>query len=784
MTDQQPGPSLGRTLRTPTATHWGAYEAVVRDGRVIALEPMPGDPDPSSIANGMASALYDRSRITEPMIRRGWLEHGPGRAARGREEEPFYAVPWERALDLAAAEIERIRRTYGNEAIYGGSYGWGSAGRFHHPQSQLHRFLAQAGGYTASQGSYSVAAMEVILPRVIGGHKWSAWERGPTWADIAHHGQLVVSFGGLADKNSEVNPGGIGRHEVPSWQRLCRERGVRFVNISPVRADAAPWLAADWIPLRPNTDVALMLALAYVIVAEGRHDRDFLERCCVGFERFAAYLHGAEDGIAKTPGWGGAIAGVEESTIIELAHLIVGRRTTINVSWSLQRQDHGEQSYWTAVTLAALAGSIGRRGGGFAAGLGIANTGVRPERQRVAALPQGPNPVRTAIPVSRIADMLLHPGRSYEFNGAVRSYPDIRLVYWAGGNPFHHHQDLNRLARAWQRPETVIVHDSWWNALARRADIVFPVSTTLERNDYAVGANDRTITAIKRAVAPPVAVRSDYEVFAALATRLGFRRSFTEDRSAEDWVRLLYERTRAARQEDAASMPSFDEFWELGQIEIPATAHVRRLSFKRLRHDPAGHPLDTPSGRIEIFSATIAAYGYDDCPGHPTWLEPREWIGGPAAERFPLHLISNQPQARLHSQYDNGSFSRSQKVAGREPVWIHPEDAHERGIAHGDVVRVFNERGACLAGAKLTDGVRRGVIVLSTGAWYDPVEPGGLDRHGNPNVLTPDRGTSRLGQGPTPGSTLVEVERFTGTPPRVMAFEPPPVLRETARAPT
>ena len=196
------------------------------------------------------------------------------------------------------------------------------------------------------------------------------------------------------------------------------------------------------------------------------------------------------------------------------------------------------------------------------------------------------------------------------------------------------------------------------------------------------------------------------------------------------------------------------------------------------------NPLATPTGRIELFSEVIEGFGYEDCPGHPAWLEPAEWLGSPLAERFPLHLISNQPRTRLHGQYDNGGASRASKVATREPLTLHPEDAASRGICDGDVVRVFNDRGACLAGAVLSDGVRPGVVQLATGAWFDPVvagETGSLERHGNPNVLTLDTGTSRLAQGPSAMTALVQVERAREQDVvPVEAFVPPPVERAAA----
>jgi biotin/methionine sulfoxide reductase len=197
---------------------------------------------------------------------------------------------------------------------------------------------------------------------------------------------------------------------------------------------------------------------------------------------------------------------------------------------------------------------------------------------------------------------------------------------------------------------------------------------------------------------------------------------------------------------------------------------------KAYRDDPDANRLPTPSGRIEIFSSTIHSFGYDDCVGHPAWYEPAEWLGSKLAKRYPLHLISHQPSTRLHSQYDHGSVSLAYKIQGREALTIHPQDAAARGIEAGAVVRVYNDRGACLAGVIVDDAVRPGVIVLPTGAWYDPLVPGEigtLEKHGNPNVLTLDKGTSRLTQGCSAHTCLVEVEKFEGELPAITAFDLP-----------
>jgi hypothetical protein len=174
-----------------------------------------------------------------------------------------------------------------------------------------------------------------------------------------------------------------------------------------------------------------------------------------------------------------------------------------------------------------------------------------------------------------------------------------------------------------------------------------------------------------------------------------------------------------------------------------------------------------PFGRIELYSDEIARFGYDDCPPHPCWIEPAEWLGSRQAAAFPLHLVSSQPRHKPHSQMDAGPVSARGKTAGRETLAINPADAKTRGIGNGEVVRVFNARGACFAGVSIAKAVSPGVVRLSCGAWYDPADDDEKPAcaHGNANVLTRDHGTSRLSQGPSSATALVEVEKCTNPPP-------------------
>ncbi|MFI6169609.1 molybdopterin guanine dinucleotide-containing S/N-oxide reductase [Nocardia sp. NPDC051052] len=757
---------------TTHLTHWGAFEADSDGERLTAVRPWRGDPEPMRLIENVASAQHHPTRIDQPYVRQGWLERGPG--ATGRGTDPFVPVSWETVLDLLAGELGRVYREHGAEAVFGGSYGWASAGRFHHAQSQTHRFLNCLGGYVRHVNSYSLGVSQVLMPHVLG-HLGFVIERATAKTVLARHTELVVAFGGLSPKNSAVSPGGVSRHNTRGWIGAARARGCRFVSISPLRDDIPAAAEAEWLAPRPGSDTALMLALAQVLDAEGLADKTFLDKCTVGYERFIGYVRGSTDGIVKSPEWAAALTGLPAERIRALAREMATARTFVTVSWSLQRAQYGEQPLWLGVVLAAMLGQIGLPGGGFGHGYGSAASVGEPAREfSPPRLPQGLNGVDTFIPVARIADMLLNPGQSFEYNGQQLIYPDIRLVYWAGGNPFHHHQDLARLRAAFARPETVVVHDPFWSSTARHADFVLPATMTIERDDYGAGENDRVLFPMKAITRPHGSARDDYAIFGELAERLGVGKEFTEGRTADEWLRYLYEEWRV--HQAGHELPDFDTFWASEHIELPILDEDQILAAD-FRGDPDRFPLTTPSGKIEIFSETIDSFGYPDCPGHPTWFEPEEWLGAPAAAEFPLQLVANQPRAKLHSQLDVGAYSQSTKIAGREPVRLHPTDAAARDLHDGDTVRIRSKRGSCLAGLTIDDAVRPGVAQLSTGAWYDP-DPANpaFCRHGNPNVLTPDRPSSALSQGCTGQLSLVEVERYEGTAPDLAVNQPPAMV--------
>ena len=760
-----------------TSNHWGVYRVEAENNQVKALHGFEEDKDVSPIGQGILDVLDAPSRIKTPMVRKSWLESGPGSAVENRGRDPFVSVSWDTAEKLVADELTRIKNHYGNQSIYGGSYGWASAGRFHHAQSQIHRFLNCIGGYTRSKNTYSFAAAEVIMPHVMG-NMFDLLVDSTSWPSVIENTELLVAFGGIPLKNGQINSGGVGCHVQREHLQSASQAGVEFVNVSPLRDDIDAMVNSTWLAIRPSTDAALLLALCHTLLIDNLYDMEFVKNHCVGFETLQSYLSGKEDGVEKSAEWAAAICAIDSTAIRQLARNMASKRSMLSISWSMSRQDHGEQVFWAGVTLAAMLGQIGLPGGGICFGYSATNS-IGDHRTKIpgASLPQGKNPINSFIPVARISDMLLNPGQAFDYDGTQYTYPDIHCVYWAGGNPFHHHQDINRMLKAWQQVESIVVHDWCWNSMAKHADIVLPCTTGLERNDIAISPRDPYMVKMQKAQEPVGESRNDYDIFAGIARNMGAEAAFTEGRTEADWLQWIYQTTLEKSAEQGIELPGYERFCATGWFK-PEAPETPNIMLKAFREDPQANPLPTPSGKLELYSQTIAAFDYDDCAGHACWYEPVEWLGGDASD-YPLHLISNQPITKLHAQLDHGSVSRAAKIKQREPIRMHSQEAALRGLATNDVVRVFNQRGACLAGVITDDKVMLGVVQMATGAWYDPLEPGrigSLCKHGSVNVLTVDKGSSNLGQGPIAHTCLVEVELFKEELPDVTAFDPPVIL--------
>jgi len=768
--------------------HWGVFYGKVADGRVTEFIPWEGDPSPSPQLPGVMDSIYSESRIRYPMVRRAWLEQGPGADPDGRGTGDFVRVSWDKAIELVAGEITRVRAQYGQQAVFAGSYGWKSPGKLHNCQTLLRRMLNLTGSYTNSSGDYSTGAAQVILPYVSGSIE--VYEQCTTWKNLAEHCELMV-FWGCNPLNSSQISWQVADHGAWPGVAMMKAAKTKVLCIDPVRTETCKELNGEWLAPRPQTDVAMMLGIAHTLYTEKLHNQDFLDRYTNGFDKFLPYLLGKTDGTPKSADWAAGICGLPAETLRDLARRFAAKRTMLALGYSTQRQHHGEQIHWMLITLAAMLGQIGLPGGGYGLSYHYASGGAPTHTTPILkaiddASGQASDGAAwlsqsgaVSIPVSRLVETLLNPGKTMQFNGHEITLPLIKLAYWAGGNPFSHQQDRNEMLRAWRRLDTFIVQDAQWTASARHADIVLPATTSYERNDieqvgdYALSH----IVPMKKIVDPVFEARSDFDIFAAIADRLGKGYAFTQGLSEMDWIRGIYESAKIESRAKGMEMPVFDVFWDSNKpLEFPLGKEqadfVRHADF---RADPLLNALGTASGKFELYSAAIEKFGYDDCPPHATWMEPVERLGGPST-RYPLHVAANHPQMRLHSQLCGTVNRQSYAIAGREPCWMHPEDARARGLSDGDVVRVFNDRGQILAGLKITDDICSGVIRINEGGWFDPAnarEIGSLCRYGDVNNLTTGLSTSKLAQGNCGHTGVAEVERFKGSLPPVAVFSQP-----------
>lgn len=780
-----------------TAAHWGALKVSVKNGKIVKS----GNAFDGMVYNPLQSVTADlvdgkrTNRIKAPMVRKSYLEKkANNRELRGADE--WVEVSYEQAIKLVADEVARVRKEKGANGIYGGSYGWKSSGNLHNARTLLHRYLTMGGGFVGGLGDYSAGAAQVIMPHVMG--TLETYEQQTSWPLIMQHSKVIVIWGANPMDTLRIawsSNDGVG---LEYFTKL-KNSGKKIIIIDPIKSNTVEFYGkkAEWLSPKPNTDVALMLGIIHTMLSTGKYDKEFVETYTEGFDKFADYVMGKTgDKTVKDAKWASKISGISEKKIKELAKVFFENRTMLMTGYNMQRQHHGEQVHWMAVALASAIGQIGLPGGGFGISYHYANGGSPTTNAPVIGgitvgkasgggqewLNDGSS---TAIPVARIADCLLNPGKAIDYNGRKITYPDIDLVYWVGGNPFVHHQDTNLLVKAWKKPSTVIVHDMYWTPTAKMADIVFPITTPYERNDLTMSGDysNLNINPMKQVVARMPKSKHDYEVFADLAKAAGFGEKFTEGKSEMQWLEEFYNvaynqaKQAGALMADGNEMPDFATFWNANKplTFAPTPEGEEFVRYGDFREDPILNPLGTPSGKIEIYSETIAKMGYKDCGAYPQWFEPIEWIGmkNKPAE---FALVSPHPSLRLHSQLSNTSLRKQYAVADREPIWINPADAKAKGIKNGDIVRVFNARGQILAGAVVSNIVPKGVIRIYEGAWYDPENPGkegSLCKNGNANVLTIDIPTSELADANIANTAMANIEKYKGKAPKLTAFMPP-----------
>ncbi len=743
--------------------------ATVEDGadadiRVTRIRDNPlGGPYMHGCLRGyqMPRVLYAPDRLRAPLLRTG--PRGSGQ---------FEEVSWDRALDVVAHRLADVKARYGNTAILhlGGS---GSCrGALHNTHSLTTRFLSLFGGYTETYWNYSTAAAHFATPYVLGTRR-----AGIDTATL-QFSNLIILWG------ADVVVTRLGC-ETAARVREARERGIEVIVVDPRRTATASRLGTRWIPVRPGTDTALMMAVLYVLIEEDLVDTAFVEKYSVGFDELKQRVLGYPDSASSgqgspqdsptTPRWAEAICGTPAETIREFARLY-GRThpAALFPGPSIQRTVGGEEAIRMAIALQVATGNLGVLGGSS----GALAWGRLPY-PRVGALRAPPNPCPASVPVYRWPDAVLE--------GVQGGYPsDVKAIYNVGGNYLVQGADVRKNIRAFEQVEFAVCHDYFLTPTARYCDVVLPTTTFLERNDIVFPDGGNYLLFSNQAVAPLYQSRNDYDIFCELADRLGFGSDFSEDRNEMEWL----ERFVADSE-----IPDYEAFKRTG---IHMGADQLRVGLSDFVADPQAHPLNTPSGRVQISSPAYAQTrhsGGPTClttnrlsgqpgrlttnrhPGGPGRLTTNGLSGGPGRgdrapttnewerysaipecrvlppdEAYPLRLVTPHPKYRIHSQYDNIPWFRERQ---RQALWIHPRDAGERGIEDGQRVWVSSRQGRTCTVARVTEDIFPGVVCLPQGAW-PAFAADESDTASSANVLTSTVPTMPS-QGSRTHSVLVEV---------------------------
>jgi anaerobic dimethyl sulfoxide reductase subunit A len=693
---------------------------------------------------------YHPDRLQYPMKRVG--ERGEGQFAR---------ISWDEALDRVAGEMQRVKNTYGNGALFV-PYGTGSYNQLNGSQT-ARRLMNLFGGCLGIYNSYSWAAINAATPTVYG-----TLHTGNQRLDWLNTRYILMWSWNPAEMRDGTNS--------DYFVKLARERGARVVCIDPRHTLSAASLADEWVPIRPGTDAAMMSAMAYVMIVENLYDADFVCTHCVGFdqsqmpegvegaESYKDYILGLRDGIPKTPEWAEAITAVPRQTIARIAREYATVKPSILYQgYGMQRRAYGEQVVRAGCVLAAIAGNVGVSGG-WASGLGL-----HPQNGPLwNVFPVGENPIKASIPVFLWSEAVVRGtemGAEDGVIGAERLESNIKLIYAVATNALvNQHANINRSARLLRDKdlvEYIVVQDNFVTPTGRFADILLPACTQFETWGVEDGwkYGDEVIL-MPKLVEPLGECKSDYHICAELAGRLGIGEAYTEGRGERAWVEWILEQYRKTR---FPGLPSLDEFESsnIGVYTNPLSGSVSKpaIAFADFRADPEAHPLNTPSGKIEIFSKGLYEMGHpDEIPAVPKYIQEWESPFGPEAQDYPLQAMGHHYMGRVHSTHDNVDWLQE---AFPQRVFMNELDAEARGIADGDLVRVYNERGAMILPCRVTNRILPGVVNIPQGAWWMPDEAG-VDRRGSVNVLTSERWTP-LAFGTAQHTVMVEVRKSDGT---------------------
>jgi anaerobic dimethyl sulfoxide reductase subunit A len=645
----------------------------------------------------MPRVVYSKDRLKSPLIR-----NGP------RGSDQFKEVSWKKALDHVSQKLLQTKEKHGEGSILplGGS--GGCVGAVHNTSFLKNRFFGLLGGYTKASGDYSEHAVEFVKPYLFS-KAYTGFDPG-----TLKFSSLIVLWG------ANIIDTRFGS-EMLARIREARKRNVPVIVIDPRKSSTAARLGSQWIPVKPGMDSALMAAVLWVIMEEEFIDRDAVARLSYGFDHFERYVRGLQDGQPRTPDWAERICGTDRNVIHRFARLYgTTKPASLIPGLSIQRTWGGEEAARMAVALQVATGNIGVPGG--STGGNVLNKLPHPRCGTIEPMDKTEGP---SIQVYRWPDAVLH-GKGGGYSS------DIRVIYTVGCNLLTQGSDLNKNIRAFEKADFSVCHDYFLTPTARYCDVVLPVTTFLERNDIIFPRSNHLFYSHK-VVEPLYESRNDYNIFCELADRMGFLEGFSENRSADEWIECLL---------DESEVEDVELFKNNGIYE---GKDQLRTGLSVFATDPERHPLNTPSGRIQIYSEKYANTGFSPFP---------ECRILPAEGEFPLRLITPHARLRIHSQNYNIPWFRKRQD---DRLWMHPEDAQRRGISDGDIILVRSKQGSMKIELFVTEDIMPGVVSACEGVWPS-FDEDGTERNGSVNVLTSTDPTEPS-MGSRTHSVLVEVSK-------------------------
>ena len=760
--------------------------------------------------------VYSPNRIPYPLKRVDWDPKGD-RHPENRGTSGYVRISWDEATEIVAQELLRVKKTYGTTAILAQSDGHGETKTIHKAHGCSNNLLGLLGGYTLQtrnpdswEGWYWGAK-----------HAWGCEAVGQmepainVMPDIAKNTELLLFWG----CDPETTPWGFDGQMA---SRLCywfTELGIKCIYICPDLNYGAAVHADKWIPIRPNTDAALQLAIAYIWIEQGTYDKEYVRTHSVGFDKFETYVMGKEDGVPKTADWAAEKTGIPAQTIKALAREWASKRTSISHGngGPAVRGPYSTENGRLEVLLLAMQG-LGRPGvhqvkmlewgrrnekrtnpmplgkiiPRVASYFGDAVTGVcnKDPKQLSTGLMDGNFALpKQIIPKDLIHDALLNPPISWYGTTTSRATAEnqfVKYTYPAEGCSEIHMiwtdspcwitcwNDSNSYIKALRSPkiEFIMAQHPWMENDCLFADIILPVSTKLEQEDInmdLMGGQVNLVFKENQCIEGIGESKSDYEAVCLIAEKLGLYDEYTGGTSVDEMIKDRLEKS------GIKEFVSLEEFNEKEYMVVPTDPDWEKYpaGLRKFYDDPQTSPLTTPSGKIEFYSERLARHFPDDIerPPSPRWIEKGEShderISSQRANKYPFLVISNHPRWRVHANHDDETWLReipTCKVTGAdgykyEPIWINPDDAQSRKIKNGDVVKIVNERGAVLAGAYVTERLTKGAVYIDHGARYDPLVPGELDRGGAINTITPHNTTSKNATGMVCSGFLVNIEK-------------------------